>query len=143
MAATRVLRRAVVAAGIACWAAMPVLAASTHGERRMLVPGRVDVPVVASPDGVGRMRKAILLAANRRMWQVVSERPGSLELRHVKAGKHAAIVRVEYDATGFQLHYVSSENLDYNPRGPTIHWLYNEWVTNLGETIRTTYALME
>ena len=57
-----------------------------------------------------------------------------MRLSYNKQDKHKAVVRVDYDATGYQISYESSTNL-YEEVGEDgaklIHPTYNMWVRNL------------
>jgi phage tail protein X len=109
----------------------PTLAARVEA---LVEPDRVTLPTAAGqPTNVVRVREAIVQSANRYQWVIVEETPGVLVLKHDKGTKHQAVVRISYDAQGYQLRYVSSMNLNHQGEGPgaQIHPTYNRWVRNL------------
>ena len=88
----------------------------------------------ADSDG---LRSAIAAAGASRGWQLVEEAPDRMTLKNVIRGKHTVVVAVVYDAQGFQIDYVSSENLNYREkRGQAyIHPKYHQWIANLAQDI--------
>lgn len=85
------------------------------------------------PLGAEQVRAAIVSGAAVRHWQVVAQGPDKVTLRYEKAGKFEAVVDVNYSADGFQVVYVSSNNLEYqrSSTGTEIHPNYNRWIKNL------------
>ena len=88
------------------------------------------------------LRGAITAAGALRGWQLIEEAPGRLTLRNVIRGKHTVVVAVVYDAQGFQIDYVSSENLNFRQRRGQayIHPKYHQWVANLAQDISAKVA---
>ncbi len=83
------------------------------------------------------VRDAIVKAGQTHGWMVQSEEPGMLTLHVLVRGKHDVVVRIAYDAEGYQLTYVSSANLDYRMKNgqPYIHSSYNRWIALLMQDI--------
>ncbi len=92
---------------------------------------------------------AIRSAANSEKWIIIGESPGSMTAQiHIRA--HTATVKIQYTQSTYQIDYLDSSNLDYEPndlrlrrpkrkdriiKGPRIHNNYNVWVENLGKSI--------
>lgn len=91
---------------------------------------------------VEQVRHAVATAGAPRGWMMVDEQPGRITLRNVVRGKHTVVVAVAYDAAGFQVEYVSSENMNYTVRRgqARIHPKYHHWVGNLALDISTRVA---
>ncbi len=87
------------------------------------------------PPTLEQMRKAILFGTQPFGWVLLQDQPGSLLIQYSKKDKHSATIRIEYDATSYQISYVSSKDLYYEPaqngEPPMIHPTYNMWVRNL------------
>jgi hypothetical protein len=86
------------------------------------------------PSTAEQVRKAILMGAQPYGWKVLSDEPGGLKLQYVRPkGAVSAVVRVEYDAQSYKIHYVTSEGLFEDGEGTdaTIHPTYNAWVKYL------------
>ncbi|TNJ34659.1 hypothetical protein [Arenimonas terrae] len=90
------------------------------------------------------LRGAIAGAGALRGWQLIEEAPGRMVLRNVIRGKHTVVVAVVYDPQGFQIEYVSSENLNYKERRGQayIHPKYHQWVANLAQDISARVAAL-
>jgi hypothetical protein len=88
------------------------------------------------------LRGAIAGAGAARGWQLIEEAPGRMTLRNVIRGKHTVVVAVVYDPQGFQIEYVSSENLNYKERRGQayIHPKYHQWIANLAQDISARVA---
>lgn len=88
------------------------------------------------------LRGAIAGAGAVRGWQLIEEAPGRMTLRNVIRGKHTVVVAVVYDPQGFQIEYVSSENLNYKERRGQayIHPKYHQWIANLAQDISARVA---
>ena len=84
-----------------------------------------------------QVRHAVATAGAPRGWQMVDEQPGRITLRNVVRGKHTVVVAVDYDAAGFRIDYVSSENMNYREkRGRRyIHPKYMQWTGLLAQDI--------
>jgi len=124
------------------WAAMLlalVMAASVAQARQrnvpMLTPERVEMKYMnGQTPSLELVRKAILMGAQPFGWVVEQDNPGQMQISYSKQGKHKAVVNITYDATGYQIRYVSSEELyvEQSDGGTaTIHPTYNMWVRNL------------
>ena len=102
--------------------------------QRVLLVG----PGGTSPS-LDKVRAAVATAGAPRGWQVIADEPGRMTLRNVVRGKHTVVVAVAYDAAGFQVEYVSSENMNYTVRRgqARIHPKYHQWVGNLALDIST------
>ncbi len=83
------------------------------------------------------VRARILNAANNIGWQPLKDEPGRMELMYDKAGKHQVYIEVNYDAAGFDINYLRSNNLAYEERDGQrkIHPNYNRWIKNLNKQI--------
>jgi hypothetical protein len=119
------------------------LALSTAAARDepMWNPDRVSVQqhVSITQDS---LRTAIIRAGARRNWQLLDEAPGELRLKQSRQGKHEATVKVAYDATGYQLSYANSYNLNADVERQRIHPTYNMWLRNLSGDIASEVTLL-
>ncbi|CAM4314479.1 hypothetical protein [Vibrio neonatus] len=79
------------------------------------------------------VRDAIFRATERRGWTPRVIEPG-LIMADISVRSHTARVKIEYDESEYSIHYVSSQNLNYN--NGTIHRNYNNWVLKLSRTIQ-------
>lgn len=88
------------------------------------------------------IRGAIATAGSFRGWQVIDDAPGRLTMKNVIRGKHTVVVAVVFDTTGFQIEYVSSENLNHEVRKGQayIHPKYHQWTANLAQDINVRVA---
>lgn len=88
------------------------------------------------------IRGAIATAGSFRGWQVIEDAPGRLTMKNVIRGKHTVVVDVVFDTAGFQIDYVSSENLNYEERKGQayIHPKYFQWTANLAQDINVRVA---
>lgn len=84
-----------------------------------------------------QVRHAVATAGAPRGWMMVDEQPGRITLRNVVRGKHTVVVAVDYDAGGFRIDYVSSENMNFREkRGRRyIHPKYLQWTAMLAQDI--------
>ncbi len=124
------------------------LAAADAGakSRSMIDPGRVSlisagaaVPAAATPQAV---RQAIVDGGKVHGWTVVGEQPGTVTLK-VDTRGHQVMVDVAYDATGYEITYKDSVNMNYRAGDDgkvSIHPKYNAWISELGNCIRTAAA---
>lgn len=107
-------------------------------DTEMLIPARV---VFSSPDAkpiaANAVRDAIITAGAKRGWMLRGDAADKVTLAFNKQGKHEAVVDVNFDATGFQLAYVSSHNLNYEETfsGKRIHPNFNKWLLLLANDI--------
>jgi hypothetical protein len=88
------------------------------------------------------IRGAIATAGSFRGWQVIDQAPGRLTMKNVIRGKHTVVVAVVFDTEGFQIDYVSSENLNYEERKGQayVHPKYLQWTANLAQDINVRMA---
>lgn len=117
------------------------VAGSLPAAARTPVPVIDPAPVIfsssAPPDATAF--KAILLrAASSHDWTLQREQDDTYTLQLVVRNKHTAAVDVRYTATGYQITYASSANLNYTDKGGTrlIHPHYNTWVEALNRAIQ-------
>lgn len=90
-----------------------------------------------TPLDARQLRERIVRGGQTLDWAVTREAPGLLELTFDKNGKHQVTVAVHYDATGYDVTYVRSFNLNYEEVNGVrrIHPNYNRWVLNLIKAI--------
>ncbi|MFK3704260.1 hypothetical protein EDF73_104337 [Raoultella sp. BIGb0138] len=84
-----------------------------------------------------QVKQAILRAGVQRQWIMSETAPGTIAARQ-QARDHVAEVRINYSATGYSIHYVSSSNLMASDG--KIHKNYNRWVHNLDKDIQVNLA---
>ena len=92
-------------------------------------PGPIVVPPGFSDAAVAQ---AIRLGVAKRGWVITRQDPGYMEATlHLRS--HVATIGLNYDVRQITIHYVSSENLDYEvEKGVTyIHRNYLKWVGNV------------
>lgn len=94
------------------------------------------------------LEESIVFAIELSGARATVRRPGLIDSEWSKGnGKHSALVEVLFDAESFEIRYVESSNLGYDPDrcisrgktgtgrrrvcGPVIHPIYNEWVHSL------------
>lgn len=82
------------------------------------------------------VKAAVVEALRPLNGSITEEQSGALILR-LTPRTHVANVRLAYDAKGFSITYLSSENLDYVKKKDVdyIHANYNAWVNRLAEGI--------
>lgn len=116
------------------------LSAAQARDEPMMEPARISVEGRSGIDQDG-LRKVLIRAGARRNWSVQSDAPGELQLKQSRGGKHEAVVLIKYDATGYQLSYASSYNLNADPERRRIHPTYNMWLRNLSSDIESELTL--
>jgi hypothetical protein len=128
-----VLRKILIAVALAS----TLGAAQARSTVPLLEPSRVDLASVSTPLTNDKVKSAIIKGGARHGWTIQTDAPGKLTLKFDKENKHQVVVDVSYDATGFQIAYVSSVNMKYGQdKGiPMIHPYYNKWVANLSSAI--------
>ncbi len=104
-------------------------------------PDRVSVQQNANITA-DSLRVAIIRGGARRNWQLLDEAPGEVRLKQSRQGKHEATVKVTYDATGYQLSYANSYNLNADVERQRIHPTYNMWLRNLSGDIASEITLL-
>lgn len=84
-----------------------------------------------------QVKQAILRAGVQRQWIMLQTAPGAIAARQ-QARDHVVEVRINYSASGYSIHYVSSSNMMAS--GGKIHKNYNRWVHNLDKDIQVNLA---
>ena len=84
-----------------------------------------------------QVKQAILRAGVQRQWIMSQTAPGAIAARQ-PARDHVVEVRINYSASGYSIHYVSSSNMMAS--GGKIHKNYNRWVHNLDKDIQVNLA---
>ncbi|HGV3452137.1 TPA: hypothetical protein ACTW9I_000336 [Raoultella planticola] len=84
-----------------------------------------------------QVKQAILRAGVQRQWIMSQTAPGAIAA-HQQARDHVVEVRINYSASGYSIHYVSSSNMLAS--GGKIHKNYNRWVHNLDKDIQVNLA---
>jgi len=86
-----------------------------------------------------KVREAIAASGLAHGWAVVAEKPGHLTLSNTIRETFKVVINVTYDASGMQVDYVSSENINYRMyKGVAhIHPKYNKWVNTLMQGVAT------
>lgn len=107
----------------------------------MWAPERVSVQPQANVTQ-DNLRAAIIRGGARRNWTVLKEAAGEIQLKQSRGGKHEATVKVAYDASGYQLGYADSFNLNYDAGRQRIHPTYNFWLRNLSADIASEVGLL-
>jgi len=98
-----------------------------------------EVAIPVRSDGtqlpIEEIQAIILESCLSRNWMPQPEADGTIVATIDVRGKHSATVRIPFSLDRYSILYVSSENLDYNPRRESIHRNYNGWVVKLSQTI--------
>lgn len=136
MISTLRLKQLLVAASLGL-----TLGTASARDEPMWNPERVSVQAQANVTQ-DNLRSAIIRGGARRNWTVLDEAPGELRLKQSRNGKHEATVKVAYDATGYQLSYADSYNLNVDADHQRIHPTYNMWLRNLSADIASEVALL-
>ncbi|HFP9335293.1 TPA: hypothetical protein ACHOY6_001092 [Raoultella planticola] len=84
-----------------------------------------------------QVKQAILRAGVQRQWIMSQTAPSAIAARQ-QARDHVVEVRINYSASGYSIHYVSSSNMLAS--GGKIHKNYNRWVHNLDKDIQVNLA---
>jgi hypothetical protein len=84
------------------------------------------------------VKSAIVAGSTHLGWSVKEDKPGKLTLHYNKQDKHMVTVDVLHDATGYQIKYVDSVNMNY--RDGMITPQYNRWTANLIKHIALEHA---
>ena len=83
---------------------------------------------------ITEVEDAIIAATKERGWQTRIVAPGHIEATiYVRA--HMAKVTITYAGESYEINYLDSNNLKYNPAKGTIHSNYNKWIRNLDSSI--------
>ena len=107
----------------------PLLVLVLSASAVLVDPGPIAVPPGLSDAAVA---KAIRLGVAQRGWVVTRSDPGYMEATlHLRS--HVATIGLRFDTSQIEIHYVSSDNLDYEvEKGvPHIHGNYLKWVNNV------------
>ncbi|MEJ0036466.1 MAG: hypothetical protein WDO68_10320 [Gammaproteobacteria bacterium] len=117
------------------------LAFMLMGAKAVLVdPEPVQVPAgIAAKD----VAKAIKVGIIRRGWVVTKDENNQLEAV-LNVRTHMAKVNIPYSAKEVTIHYVASDNLDYQEKGGVkyIHGNYIKWVRNMQSDIQRELQLL-
>ena len=111
--------------------------APAYAARRVPVEDKIDVPVRdadGKPLGLGDTRKAILIGARQRAWQVKSDEPGLIRLEYTyRRGNAGATIEIPYKDGSYSLLFVSSYGMAEKESGGrrTIKSGYLQWTRNL------------
>ena len=84
-----------------------------------------------------QVKNASLKAGVQRQWIMSEVGPGVIKGRQ-QTRNHVAEVRITYSATGYDIKYDSSLNLQAS--GGKIHKNYNRWVHNLDKDIQVNLS---
>ena len=77
--------------------------------------------------------EAIGAAGRREGWRVREVAPGQIKAEKT-VRTHRAMVRINYDTTGYSITLVEADNLLFD--GTSIHKTYNLWVQQLDKSIQ-------
>lgn len=102
------------------------------GCARTVPIAKINSPVSAGHTQI-EVKNAILKAGVQRQWIMSEIKPGVIKARQQNS-KHGAEVLITYTATGYNIKYDNSFNL--NASGGNIHKTYNRWVHNLNKDIQ-------
>ena len=119
--------------------ALAVLVSPAISDAASPVNNLKEVAIPVRSDGtqfpVEEIQAVILESCLSRNWTPRLEGDGSITAMIDVRGKHSATVRIPFSSESYSILYVSSENLDYNPKRESIHRNYNGWVVKLSQTI--------
>ena len=105
--------------------------------------------VLTSPDAANpslqQVRDAIVTGAASHGWALKSETPGRLvlALEH-KGGKHRLEVAANYTEAGYQIEYLSSDNLKYakaSDGSQVIDSAYYRWLSSMAAATRKSLTV--
>lgn len=99
-----------------------------------------DIPVLISAGHTptaASVKRAILAGAAAKNWTVVEQANGKLQASLKVRNKHTIIVTIGYNAQSYSITYQDSIDMNYGQRDgkPVIHPFYNNWVSELKESI--------
>lgn len=89
------------------------------------------------------LRAVVAEAVSAFNGSIVEEHPGSMVIR-LAPRSHVANARLDYDAKGFSITYLSSTNLNYEKsrKGKeSIHPNYNVWIKRIADKVVTSPRL--
>lgn len=84
----------------------------------------------------GELREAILRAGVIMGWDMSDAAPGVINATLKMRDRHVISTEIQYNADGYSIFYVGSQNMDYSARDGKLHKNYNRWVKNLTQEIR-------
>jgi hypothetical protein len=124
-------------------APLVVAAQSNLGDNRLApIDDPLHVQFGASADLTAeKVHQAIEFVAPSRDWQIVSEAPGVLQLRRLVSGRHMMKIEIAYDAGGYDIRYLDSQEMLYRivdvpgRQVRAIHRNYNVWIRELATSI--------
>ena len=79
------------------------------------------------------MQRTLVSALVRRKWQVEQTLPNQVLAKIELRGEQSASIAIDYDASGYDIRYRDSQNMDY--ADGQIHKRYNGLVKKLNRTI--------
>jgi len=96
--------------------------------------------VPAKPGGSAHSEDSVRViiegTARQIGWEPVLQEDGLLHASITVRGRHYARIGISYSHTNFSIFYIDSRGLDYNAKRKKIHKAYNNWVTNLSESVK-------
>jgi hypothetical protein len=105
----------------------------------------VDPEPVSVPTGIAAadVAKAIKVGIVRRGWVVTRDESGLIEAT-LNIRTHMAKVNIPYSTKEVAIHYVASDNLDYQEKNGVkyIHGNYIKWVRNIQSDIQRELQLL-
>ena len=119
---------------------LPAFTACAPMSADLLQPrGASGLSADGNPPDIRRIEFAIRDGAAQKGWIISKSDPGAI-YANVRSGGHEAAVRIQYDASAWEIHYVSSSSgLKYDPDyfgRVIIHRRYNMWVRGLSGSIQ-------
>ena len=86
---------------------------------------------------IDKVKQAIRVGAAVKGWAVEDAADGSLTASIVVRDKHKVVVKIDYDASKYSIHYKDSAVMKYEISNgqAVIHPFYNVWVGNLKNDI--------
>jgi hypothetical protein len=104
----------------------------------------VNQPVPTRVDGakltLDETRGAIMKACTNRRWIPRVVEPDKLSVSILVRGVHYAEVSIPFDGSSYSIIYVTSRELDADPKKKKIHRNYNKWVSVLNYEISRQLA---
>ena len=84
-----------------------------------------------------KVKQAIRVGAAVKGWTIEDAADGTLTATIVVRDKHKVVVKIDYDASKYSIHYKDSAVMKYevNNGQAVIHPFYNVWVENLKNDI--------
>ena len=97
------------------------------------VPSIDRVPVTVVKAGRG-MSEVIRTAAAKKGWAASEAKPGTVRCT-LLVRTHKVVVDIPYTKDSFSIHYVDSEDMEYDAQNKMINRKYIQWVRNLEKQI--------